>query len=124
MKNSLTESRIDLTKNTTVDNSHSLLDVTINTTDYKKYAALSRQDFDMKIVENWCELRTKMQPRRRTFHSSFIYKEYLYIYGGVDIMLGKLNDFSRINLTAVIPQWDHIIPRGESSGNFNLANMK
>jgi hypothetical protein len=115
MKNSLTESKIDITKITTVDNSQSN-DSLIHFTDYKKYTALSRQDFDIKIIENWSELRTKMQPKRRTYHTSFIYKDYLYIFGGVDIMSGKLDDFCRINLTGVIPQWEHLIPRGEPTG--------
>lgn len=121
MKQSLTESRIDLTKITTVDNSQLLLDSTINTAENKKYTALSRNDFDMKVIDNWCEIRTKMQPKRRTFHSSFVYKEYFYIYGGVDIMSGKLNDFCRINLTGVIPQWEEIIPRGEPTRIISIS---
>ena len=31
-------------------------------------------------------------------------------------MSGKLDDFCRINLTGVIPQWEHLIPRGEPTG--------
>ena len=116
MKNSFTESKIDTTKITTVDNSQSF-DTIVPSSDYKKYTPLSRQDFDMKVTENWCELRTKMQPKRRAYHSSFIYKEFFYVYGGVDIMSGKLNDFCRINLTGMIPKWEHIIPQGEPTGN-------
>ena len=121
MKNSLTESKIDITKNTTVDNSQSF-DNLIPSSDFKKYTPLSRQDFDLKVSENWCEIRTKMQPKRRAYHSSFVYKEYLYIFGGVDIMSGKLKDLCRINLTGVIPLWEHLIPKGEPTGN-NYINI-
>ncbi len=116
MKHSLTESKIDTTKITTVDNSQSF-DTIIMSSDNKKYTPLSRQDFDIKITDSWCELRTKMQPKRRAYHSSFMYKEYLYIYGGVDIMAGKLDDFCRINLTGEIPRWEHLIPSGAPTGN-------
>ena len=52
MKNSLTESKIDITKNTTVDNSQSF-DNLIPSSDFKKYTPLSRQDFDLKVSNIW-----------------------------------------------------------------------
>ena len=59
---------------------------------------LSRTDFNMNILNNWIEVRASNSPRRRSFHTSFLYKEYLYIFGGKDISEGKLNDMWRVNI--------------------------
>ena len=52
-------------------------------------------------------------PKRRSFHTSCIYDNYLYIFGGKDITEGKLSDILRIQLNAesdIIPKWENIIP--------------
>ena len=76
------------------------------------YSPLKRTDFDMKIIDQWCEIRAKNAPKRRSFHTSFQYKNYLYIFGGLDILEGKLNDFHRINLLDETPKWEEVFPGG------------
>jgi len=77
-----------------------------------KYTPLNRYDFDMNIIDSWCELRTKSTPKRRCHHTSFIYNDYLYVFGGIDINEGKLNDFSKISLTSDDPVWENIVSKG------------
>jgi hypothetical protein len=81
-----------------------------------KYSPLRRTDFDMGIVERWCEIRTTNAPKRRSFHSAFLYDNCLYVYGGQDILQGKLNDFSRISLLADTPKWHKVKPTGIEAG--------
>jgi len=70
----------------------------------------------MNIIESWSEIRTKSTPKRRCHHTSFIYKDYLYVFGGIDINEGKLNDFSRISLTHEEPIWESIHSKGAVPG--------
>ncbi len=63
-----------------------------------RYVSLFRQDFDMQNLEKWSELICQKSPKRRCYHASFIYKEYLYIFAGMDINEGKMNDLFRVNL--------------------------
>ena len=77
-----------------------------------------------KYLKKWSEQRTLSPPKRRSFHSSCIYKnetnEYLYIFGGKDITEGKLSDIIRINLdTESNPKWENIIP----TNNVNLEPL-
>ena len=69
---------------------------------------LSRTDFNMNIINNWIEVRASNSPRRRSFHTSFLYKEYLYIFGGKDISEGKLNDMWRVNINEEKPHWEEV----------------
>ena len=86
-----------------------------------KYTALTRSDFSMSIIENWNEIIAYNQPKRRSFHSSFIYKDFFYVYGGLDIITGKLNDISRLNLLDSEPKWENLNPSGVTPGkNINL----
>ena len=75
-----------------------------------KLTPLSRNDFDHNNLNNWSVLRTFSAPKRRSFHSSLIYKDYLYIFGGKDITEGKLNDIQKINLKIDKPKWINVIP--------------
>ena len=70
-----------------------------------KLTPLSRNDFDHNNLNNWSVLRTFSAPKRRSFHSSLIYNDYLYIFGGKDITEGKLNDIQKINLKIDKPKW-------------------
>lgn len=72
----------------------------------------------MKIIENWCEVRANNLPECRSSHSSFIYDECLYIYGGIDSLKGKLCDIMKINLLKEQPEWDNVFYEGDSLGNY------
>lgn len=82
---------------------------TVNTI---KYTPLNRYDFDMNIIENWCELRTKNTPKRRCHHVCFIHDNYLFVFGGIDINEGKSNDFSKIYLLSEEPLWESVNATG------------
>ena len=75
-----------------------------------KLTPLSRNDFDFNTLNNWSVLRTLSAPKRRSFHSSLIRNDYLYIFGGKDITEGKLNDIEKINLKSKKPKWITVIP--------------
>ena len=75
-----------------------------------KLTPLSRKDFDINSLNNWKILRTFSAPKRRSFHTSLIKNDYLYIFGGKDITEGKLNDIKKINLKSNKPKWISVIP--------------
>jgi hypothetical protein len=54
------------------------------------------------FYENWSELRLKGNaPERRSYHSSFVYENRLFIFGGLDIREGSLNNLWELNLTNI-----------------------
>jgi N-acetylneuraminic acid mutarotase len=65
---------------------------------YSRYVSLFRQDFDMQNLEKWSELICQKSPKRRCYHVSFIYKDFLYVLAGMDINEGKMNDLFRVNI--------------------------
>lgn len=65
---------------------------------FSRYVSLFRQDFDMQNLEKWSELICQKSPKRRCYHISFIHKDYLYVFAGMDINEGKMNDLFRVNL--------------------------
>ncbi len=65
---------------------------------FSRYVSLFRQDFDMQNLEKWSELICQKSPKRRCYHVSFIYKDFLYVFAGMDINEGKMNDLFRVNL--------------------------
>lgn len=70
---------------------------------------LARTDFSMEITKKWSRLIARGPPKRRSCHSSFLYKnKYLYIIGGVDITERKQNDIYRIKLNAENHQWEKV----------------
>lgn len=79
-----------------------------------RYTPINKYNFDMSVVDQWCEIRTKNHPPRRAFHNSWIYNDYLYIAGGVDIIQGKIKDMQRIKLSEEVPTWETIEMKGES----------
>ncbi len=86
--------------------------------DSSRLVPLSRNDFNMGVLENWCEIRAKNQPKRRSFHSGFLYNDYLYIVAGIDIAAGKLNDIKRINLNDDGQTWEDIRTAGVTLGRY------
>lgn len=51
---------------------------------------------------NWYELRPLgTQPQRRGYHSSFIYQNKMFIFGGNDIRVGLNNNLWSVDLSAV-----------------------
>jgi hypothetical protein len=49
--------------------------------------------------DHWYELRLKGNaPERRSYHSSFIYDNRLFIFGGLDIREGSMNSLWELNL--------------------------
>jgi hypothetical protein len=70
---------------------------------------LTRSDFPMEVVGQWTRIHARNPPKRRSCHTSFIYrKKYLYIVGGVDITERKQSDIYRIKLTSNYPEWEKI----------------
>lgn len=65
---------------------------------FSRYVSLFRQDFDMQNLEKWSELICQKSPKRRCYHASFIFKDFLYVFAGMDINEGKMNDLFRVNL--------------------------
>ena len=63
-----------------------------------KYKSMKRLDFDMNVVEKWMELKCSNAPKRRSYHTSFIHKETLYILGGLDLKEGRISDISSLHL--------------------------
>lgn len=79
-----------------------------------KYTPLNDNlHFSMNVIDQWNEIRTKSIPPRRSFHSAWIYMDYLYIYGGINIVEGKLDDFYRIKLSDEIPKWERLTTKGD-----------
>jgi len=62
------------------------------------YKPLTRNDFDMNVQDKWLEIKCINVPRRRSYHSSFIHKDTLYIFGGVDLKEGRISEMSSISL--------------------------
>jgi N-acetylneuraminic acid mutarotase len=62
------------------------------------YTPLSRTDFDPNVIDKWVEVRAHNAPKRRCNHISFIWNDYLYIFGGNDINEGKMSDFWKIKI--------------------------
>ena len=63
------------------------------------------------VTKFWSEKRALRPPKRRSFHTSCIYSNYLYIFGGKDITEGKLSDIMRLDLTTDdTPTWEIVIP--------------
>lgn len=86
-----------------------------NALGYSKYTPLVRSDFDMSIIEKWIEVRASNAPKRRCQHSSFIYNNNLYVYGGVDIGEGRMNDLHRMNIENLEDlKWEEIKSSGAS----------
>jgi hypothetical protein len=114
-KSNKNENKVDMTKLTTIENTQ--LDQSL-LNDTAKLTPIHRSDFNLEILENWCEIRAKKQPKRRSFHTAFIYKDCLYIYGGIDIAAGKLNDLKYVNFTEQTPIWQDVKTSGVTLGNY------
>jgi len=60
---------------------------------------LSQAGRPQEFFENWFELRlAKTTPERRSYHSTFIYDNKMYILGGLDIREGSLNSLWELDL--------------------------
>lgn len=77
-----------------------------------KFTPLSRYDFDMGVVDNWCEIRAKSSPRRRCNQSCFIYQNEFYVFGGTDISETKIADLYKIHLQDAEIKWIELKPSG------------
>ena len=54
---------------------------------------------DMPFEVNWWEFRAQdLQPERRGYHSSFVYDNKLFVYGGRDIQMGYKDNIWFIDL--------------------------
>lgn len=78
------------------------------------------EEKSQEYLKKWKEKRTLSPPKRRSFHTSCIYNNYLYIFGGKDITEGKICDIMKINLDIEMnSEWENIIP----SNNVNLEPL-
>ena len=65
------------------------------------------------MIDNWCEIRAKQCPKRRCNHSSFIYQNEFYVFGGTDISEKKIKDFYKIHLQDSEIKWEELKPTGD-----------
>lgn len=76
----------------------------------------TRDDFEQEDSnKSWQEYRvTGKAPRRRGYHASFIYDNYLYIHGGQDIREGTLDKMYKINLEPKTQEnnWEEVMCKG------------
>ena len=79
-----------------------------------KYTCLNRDDFSLSKVENWSEIRAKQAPQRRCFALNFNVGDLFYIYGGLDIKEGKLDDMQVLNLIDPVPTWIELFTKGDT----------
>jgi hypothetical protein len=86
--------KINLSEN----NNSNLQEEAMKKFNQSRYVSLFRQDFDMMNLEKWSELICQKSPKRRCYHCAFVYKEYLYIFAGMDINEGKMNDLFKVCL--------------------------
>lgn len=120
-KSSIGEKEMNLkteTKFVTLEGTKTLFTEACNT-HTSRFTPLKRGDFNLNILDDWTEIRTKNQPRRRSFHVSFIYNNYMYIHGGIDIVTGKLSDMKRIKIIEInseLPIWEEVTPIGVQIG--------
>ena len=71
----------------------------------------AKEEQFLSEAKNWHEKRTLNPPKRRSFHTSFIYDNFLYIFCGKDITEGKLDDIMRINLKEENEaRWESVTP--------------
>lgn len=50
----------------------------------------------------WSELRIAGKaPERRSYHSSFVFENKIYIYGGLDIQNGSINSIWELDLSCI-----------------------
>ena len=78
---------------------------------------------NIEFCRNWAELRLMgQQPDRRSYHSSFVFDEKLYVYGGLDIREGSLDSLFELSLKCL----DEINPDELSSpyGEPILSNFR
>ena len=61
-------------------------------------------------AKNWSEKRVMNPPKRRSFHTSCVYDNHLYIFGGKDITEGKLGDIMKLNLLEEDSEWIEVKP--------------
>ena len=61
-------------------------------------------------AKNWSEKRVINPPKRRSFHTSCVYDDHLYIFGGKDITEGKLGDIMKLNLLEKDSEWTMVNP--------------
>lgn len=78
-----------------------------------KYTPISKNaDADLSVVDQWCEVRAKNVPERRSFHCSWNYNDHIYLFGGVNLKSGKNSEFYKINLSQPTPSWVKFLPKG------------
>jgi hypothetical protein len=64
-------------------------------------AFLKSASFKADVIsnENWFEVRTSSQtPERRSYHSTFIYDNKMYVMGGLDIQNGSMSNLWELDL--------------------------
>ena len=94
----------------------------------KNHLSDSRDDFDHEDMnKSWQEYRvTGKAPRRRGYHASFIYDNFLYIHGGQDIREGTLDKMYKINLEPKSSEnnWEEVIWKGvEKPGKISYHKL-
>ena len=68
---------------------------------------------DLIANENWYEIRTQSQiPERRSYHSTFVYDNKMYVMGGLDIQNGSMSTLWELDLgsTADLDHYDNRKP--------------
>ena len=83
----------------------------------KQEEELNRKDEEkQELLDHWAKLLLKEPPRRRTYHTSFIYNSVFYVIGGIDITEQKQDDIYKVDLKESNPCWQKVDILGEKMG--------
>ena len=78
------------------------------------HGEINEENQYLSETQKWKEKKALNPPKRRSFHTSCIYDNYIYIFGGKDITEGKLCDIMRLNLLEEDnPTWESVIPNND-----------
>lgn len=78
------------------------------------HGQINEENQYLSETQKWKEKKALNPPKRRSFHTSCIYDNYIYIFGGKDITEGKLCDIMRLNLLEEDnPSWESVIPNND-----------
>ena len=82
----------------------------------EKEEVKEEEEQKQNVLDHWSKLLLKDPPKRRTCHTSFIYDDYFYVIGGIDITERKQDDIYRVNIKEPNAKWEKLDNLGEQLG--------
>ena len=73
----------------------------------------TEEDIKEKLLSHWSKLLLKEPPKRRSNHTSFIYGDYFYVIGGIDITEHKQDDIYKVNIKEPNSTWVKVDLQGD-----------